>query len=90
VIKRISLLITAALLVATMAMAGLAGPAFAAQCPGGGQAENDRGTKSCTTEGRNDRFTKDESVKGSFQTKNTVTTECGGTGSGKCPPGQFR
>ena len=28
-IKRISLLITAALLVATMAMAGLAGPAFA-------------------------------------------------------------
>jgi hypothetical protein len=30
VIKRISLLVTAALLVATMAMAGLAGPAFAA------------------------------------------------------------
>ncbi len=29
VIKRISLLVTAALLVATMAMAGLAGPAFA-------------------------------------------------------------
>ena len=30
-IKRISLLVTAALLVATMAMAGLAGPAFAAK-----------------------------------------------------------
>jgi hypothetical protein len=39
VIKRISLLVTAALLVATMAMAGLAGPAFAVttdkQCKGG-------------------------------------------------------
>ena len=32
-IKRISLLLAAALLVATMAMAGLAAPAFAKSCP---------------------------------------------------------
>jgi hypothetical protein len=88
VIRRISLLIAAALMAAMM-MVSVPSVAFAAQCPGGGQAENDRGTKTCTTEGRNDRFTKEESVKGSFQTNNTVTTECEGTGSGKCPPGQF-
>ena len=49
-IKRISLLVTAALLVATMAMAGLAGPAFAAspesQCSG--TYDNNKGDKSCT------------------------------------------
>ena len=87
-IKRISLLVAAALM-AVMMMSATAVPAFAAKCPNGDQATNDQGTKTCTTEGRNDRFTKEESVKGSFQTNNTVTTECEGTGSGKCPPGQF-
>jgi hypothetical protein len=62
VIKRISLLVTAALLVATMAMAGLAGPAFAKisppECqnpsgatPGGQQptckTQNEKFTQTC-------------------------------------------
>ena len=88
VIKRITLLLVAALMAAMM-MVSVPSVAFAAKCPDGSQATNDQGTKTCTTEGRNDRFSKEESVKGSFQTNNTVTTECEGTGSGKCPPGQF-
>ena len=54
-IKRISLLVTAALLVATMAMAGLAGPAFAnnkSDCSDGGGTWNNQ-TKTCTTENGN-------------------------------------
>jgi hypothetical protein len=52
VIKRSSLLVTAALLVATMAMAGLAGPAFAAPtCPNGEPATfGPKGTKICAEE----------------------------------------
>ena len=92
-IKRIGLLVTAALLVATMAMAGLAGPAFAAKCPDGTVATNDRGDKSCTTEGGPGKTGAEETdtVKGSFQTKNEVSSECtqGAGASGNCPKGQF-
>jgi hypothetical protein len=91
VIKRISLLVTAALLVATMAMAGLAGPAFAAKCPNGDQAENiGGGFKQCEQEGRNPKFSQEQTVKGSFSTPRTPTEECNRPGqTEKCPPGQF-
>jgi hypothetical protein len=93
VIKRIGLLLAAALLVATMAVAGLAAPAFAAQCPDGDQATNERGVKSCPTEGGPGKTgaVETDSVKGSFSTKNEVSSECtqGAGGSDNCPRGQF-
>ena len=46
-IKRISLLVAAALLVATMAMAGLAGPASATRCGG-----DHPGAPDCTSTGK--------------------------------------
>jgi hypothetical protein len=93
VIKRISLLVTAALLVATMAMAGLAGPAFAAQCPDGERAENvGGGFKQCEEEGKNPKFNQTQTVKGSFSTPREPTETCEKDGQerDKCPPGQFR
>ena len=98
-IKRISLLIAAALLVATMAMAGLAGPAFAAPpCPSGSdtdraQSTGEPGQFQCqtTTSGKNEKQPK-------FQQQTTTTTqgssgpnEQTSTTCGKpCPPGQFK
>ena len=91
-IKRISLLVTAALLVATMAMAGLAGPAFAAKCPNGEQAENiGGGEKQCVQEGKNDNFSQTQTQKGSFQSSHPRDEDCNRPGATeKCPPGQFR
>jgi uncharacterized protein (DUF2147 family) len=93
VIKRISLLLAAALLVATMAAAGLAGPAFAQDCV------KERGTVTCTTttSGKNENQPK-------FQETTTTTTQGNetnfspapqGTGTETecgepCPPGQFK
>ena len=95
-IKRISLLFAAALLVATMAVAGLAGPAFAAKCPDGQtQATNEPGgVKSCEQAGGPGKTgaVQETSVKGSFSTKHEQTSECtqGAGGSDNCPRGQFR
>jgi hypothetical protein len=62
VIKRISLLVMAALLVATMAMAGLAGPAFAAKSC----TEN---TNGCSTPNRQEK--KDAGESQDFDTTTT-------------------
>jgi hypothetical protein len=90
VIKRISLLVAAALLVATMAVM-TAGPVFAAKCPNGEQATNvGGGNKQCTQEGRNPKFSQTQTVKGSFSTKREPTNDCNRPGqTQKCPPGQF-
>jgi len=91
VIRRISLLFVAALL-----MMALAVPAFAASpseraCTGTFTSE--QGTKTCTVtvEGKNSNFTDTTQTSGQGNTGNKPQTSdtCGGTGSGKCPPGQF-
>jgi hypothetical protein len=93
-IRRITTLVVAALF-----MLALAVPAFAAspsqtQCEAdGGTFASQNGTKSCTTttEGKNDKFTDTNVTSGQGNTDNKTQTSdtCGGTGSAKCPPGQF-
>ena len=89
-IKRISLLVAAALM-AVMMMSATAVPAFAAKCPNGDQAENiGGGFKQCEQEGRNPKFSQEQTVKGSFSTPREPTEECNRPGqTEKCPPGQF-
>ncbi len=79
-IKRISLLVAAALLVATMAVAGLASPAFADAKP---CSPGDPGCK--TLEGKNPKFT--QTQRGSFNAQGTENTQ---TCTKPCPPGQFK
>jgi len=93
VIKRISLLVAAALLVATMAMAGLAGPAFA-DCnkvkgqwictetvPG--KNKNFSETTTTTTQGNLTNFSPKPQGVGTKE-------DCNRPGqTEKCPPGQF-
>jgi hypothetical protein len=93
-IRRITTLVVAALF-----MLALAVPAFAAspsqtQCEGsGGTFSSQNGTKTCTTttEGKNTKFTDTNVTSGQGNTGNKTQTSdtCGGTGSAKCPPGQF-
>jgi hypothetical protein len=95
-IRRITTLVVAALF-----MMALAVPAFAAspsetQCTdSGGTFSRDGGNVSCTTtvEGKNKNFT-DTNTQESNGTLNndpqfSESDVCAGTGSGKCPPGQF-
>jgi hypothetical protein len=44
-----------------------------------------------TEEGRNPKFTSEEETtgQGNIGNKTETNTTCDGTGSGKCPPGQF-
>ncbi len=96
--KRISMLITAALMAALM-MVATAVPAFAAspsqrECEAnGGTFTRDGGQVQCvqTTEGKNPKFTDTTTTTGQGNTSNKQqqSEECAGTGSGKCPPGQF-
>ena len=79
--------------------AGIAAPAFALspseqEClEAGGTPDRERGTVSCTfvEEGKNPKFTETEETtgQGNIDNKTETSTECDGTGSGKCPPGQF-
>jgi hypothetical protein len=59
----------------------------------GGTFTREGGTVSCTstTTGKNDNFsgTTDTSGQGNINNQQTTSTTCSGTGSGKCPPGQF-
>ncbi len=97
-IRRISLLITAALMAALM-MVATAVPAFAASpsqraCEaGGGTFTRDGGQVQCvtTTDGKNPKFTDTTTTTGQGNSSNRPASsdECAGTGSGKCPPGQF-
>jgi hypothetical protein len=97
--KRIILMLTvAAFMVAAMAVT--APLAFAAPpCPAGSDTDravsNGQGSFSCTTttpSEKNDKFTKTQTTttKGSSGPNEVAgPTTCQGTGSGKCPPGQF-
>jgi hypothetical protein len=42
-------------------------------------------------EGKNPKFTEEQTTtgQGNIRNKQEQDTECGGTGSNKCPPGQF-
>jgi hypothetical protein len=58
-----------------------------------GTFSRDQGQVSCTTteEGKNTKFTETQQTTGQGNTSNKQqqSTTCGGTGSDKCPPGQF-
>ncbi len=96
--KRILLMLTvAAFMVAaltvTAAMAFAVSPSQQ-QCEAqGGTFDRQNGQVSCvTTEtGKNPKFTDTTTTTGQGNSGNKPTSnqECGGTGSGKCPPGQF-
>jgi hypothetical protein len=93
-IRRITTLVLAALF-----MLALAVPAFAAspsqkQCEAqGGTFTKSGGQVQCVIveEGKNPKFTDTETTtgQGNISNKQQQNQECGGTGSGKCPPGQF-
>ncbi len=93
-IRRITTLVVAALF-----MLALAVPAFAAspsqeQCEAqGGKFMRTNGQVECVIveEGKNPKFTDTETTtgQGNISNKEQQSNECGGTGSGKCPPGQF-
>jgi hypothetical protein len=104
VIKRISLLMVAALMAAMM-MVATAAPAFAAvKCPDGSDATNVKGDKQCETvdpggPGKSDNgkdFTEDTTLsqKGSFNSSHpkkeetTCTKPGGGSSDGSCPDDQ--
>jgi hypothetical protein len=96
VIKRISLLIAAAFMALTLA----APAAFAAspsqeQCEAsGGEFDRVNGKVICvkTEEGKNPKFTEETTTTGQGNSGNKPTSDsdCEGTGSDKCPPGQFK
>jgi len=94
-IKRMIMLVAVALLVVA-----LAAPAFAVspsqrecEAQGGTFMRTGGGQVECVKveEGKNPRFTETETTtgQGNIGNKQQRDTECGGTGSGKCPPGQF-
>jgi uncharacterized protein (DUF2147 family) len=97
--KKITGLAAAAALAATLgiggaSMAGADGHNERSCEANGGTWTNDQGTKTCAIaeEGKNDRFecTTTESGQGNLGNKPGPTTETEeGTGSGKCPPGQY-
>ena len=96
--KRIIMMLTvAALMVAALTITSAG--AFAVspsqqECEdAGGTFTRTQGEVMCVIvdEGKNPRFTETETStgQGNAGNKPTQNTECGGTGSGKCPPGQF-
>ena len=97
-IKRISLLMVAALMAAMM-MVATAAPAFAispseqACIDRGGHFERVNGQTQCvvTEEGKNKNFTQETTTTGQGNEGNKTESKdvCTGTGSGKCPHGQF-
>jgi len=82
-----------------LTLAGMMAPVGAAspsqtQCEAqGGTFTRTNGEVSCVIvdEGKNPKFTDTQTTGGQGNTGNKTTTsdQCGGTGSGKCPPGQF-
>ena len=59
----------------------------------GGTFTREQGKARCVVveEGKNPKFTETKTTtgQGNINNKQEQDTECGGTGSGKCPPGQF-
>ena len=85
-IKRIGLLMVAALM-AVMMMAATAVPAFAANAPEG--CHKEQGTIICPSTAKNDKFTGNQltTKKGSLSSSHEEEQVCVET---PCPPGQFR
>ena len=93
------LLVFAVMAVMAAMVAAMAVPAFAAspsqtQCESsGGTFDRTQGTATCTTTdtGKNPKFTDTVTTSGQGNIGNKTETSdvCDGTGSGKCPPGQF-
>jgi hypothetical protein len=54
----------------------------------GGEFDRVQGEAICTEEGKNPKFTSTTSGRGNIGNK-TSGPDCEGTGSNKCPPGQF-
>jgi hypothetical protein len=73
--------------VAALAL-GTSGAMAAQTCPDGSEPIKDGGQRICTEEGKNDRFTSTTTGQGNIGNK-TSGPVCDGTGSGKCPGGQF-
>jgi hypothetical protein len=86
VIKRISLLVTAALMAAMM-MVATAAPAFAANAPTG--CVKVQGTINCPDDAKNDKFDGNQLVtkKGSVNSSHEPETTCLDK---PCPRGQFK
>lgn len=82
-----------------VAIGASVGPASAAspsqqQCEAqGGTFSRENGTVTCTTTetGKNPKFTEETQTSGQGNTGNKTehSSDCDGTGSDKCPPGQF-
>jgi len=53
----------------------------------GGTFTRSGGQVECVESGKNPKFTEETTGQGNIGNK--TATECGGTGSNKCPPGQF-
>ena len=87
--KRISLLFTAFLVALTMSLASAGAALAAPPLPPG--CEKERGTIVCEEEGKNPKFSRETSKKGSFQSSHPPEEECQKDGQTreKCPPGQF-
>jgi hypothetical protein len=90
------LVVIAAVTAAAALAAGSAGAASPSQeqCEAqGGMFDRQQGQVQCVIveEGKNDKFTEETTTTGQGNTGNKTerSSECGGTGSGKCPPGQF-
>jgi len=96
VIRRISLLFVAALLMMAVAVPAFAASPSQEQCKAdGGTFSSERGTKTCTiivTSDKNSKFTNTTETSGQGNTGNKTqgpSQDCDPTGSDKCPPGQF-
>jgi hypothetical protein len=94
VIRLVAAILTTLVFAAGAATSALAVSPSEQQCIDlGGSFERVRGEVSCVIveEGKNPKFTEetDTTGQGNIGNKQEQTTECGGTGSGKCPPGQF-
>jgi hypothetical protein len=95
--RRICLLLTLVAVTAVMAFSGGTGVAASPsqeQCEAqGGTFERQNGQVTCVVveEGKNPKFTDTETTsgQGNVGNKTEQSSACGGTGSGKCPPGQF-
>ena len=95
--KRFSLLVVTIVVAATMAIlaaqAGAASPSQADCEAQGGTFQRQNGQVTCVIvdEGKNPKFTDTNTTSGQGNTSNKQqqSDTCGGTGSGKCPGGQF-
>ncbi len=95
--RRLAVLPAALAATAAMALgvstAGAVSPSQQECEAAGGQFQRVNGQTQCVTvqEGKNSNFTQETTTTGQGNTSNKQQqdTTCSGTGSGKCPPGQF-